>query len=117
MDLATFLIQLLTAVQYGLLLFLIAGGLTLIFGIMGIINLAPGSFYMVGAYLAWSLPMHLGSLWLALPAGIVLSVLLGIALEWLLIRRLYRLRHLPQRLLTPGLVPPLGGIASHLSGG
>ena len=69
MDLATFLIQLLNAVQYGLLLFLIAGGLTLIFGIMGIINLAHGSFYMVGAYLAWSLSMQLGSLWLAIEIG------------------------------------------------
>ena len=104
MDLATFLIQLLNAVQYGLLLFLIAGGLTLIFGIMGIINLAHGSFYMVGAYLAWSLSMHFGSLWLAIPVGIVLSVLLGIALEWLLIRRLYRLGHLQQVLLTYGLI-------------
>ena len=104
MDFATFLIQLLNAVQYGLLLFLIAGGLTLIFGIMGIINLAHGSFYMVGAYLAWSLTMHFGSLWLAIPAGLVLSVLLGIVLEWLLIRRLYRLGHLQQVLLTYGLI-------------
>ena len=104
MDLATFCIQLLNAVQYGLLLFLIAGGLTLIFGIMGIINLAHGSFYMVGAYLAWSLSMHFGSLWLAIPAGIVLSVLLGLLLEWLLIRRLYRLGHLQQVLLTYGLI-------------
>jgi len=104
MDFATFLIQLLNAVQYGLLLFLIAGGLTLIFGIMGIINLAHGSFYMVGAYLAWSLSMHFGSLWFAIPAGIVLSVLLGMLLEWLLIRRLYRLGHLQQVLLTYGLI-------------
>ena len=104
MDLATFLIQLLNAVQYGLLLFLIAGGLTLIFGIMGIINLAHGSFYMVGAYLAWSLSMHFGSLWLAIPAGIALSVILGLLLEWLLIRRLYRLGHLQQVLLTYGLI-------------
>jgi branched-chain amino acid transport system permease protein len=104
MDFATFCIQLLNAVQYGLLLFLVAGGLTLIFGIMGIINLAHGSFYMVGAYLAWSLSMHFGSLWLALTGGIVLSVLLGMALEWLLIRRLYRLGHLQQVLLTYGLI-------------
>ena len=104
MDLATFLIQLLNAVQYGLLLFLIAGGLTLIFGIMGIINLAHGSFYMVGAYLAWSLSMHFGSLWLAIPAGIVLSIALGVAIEWLLIKRLYRLGHLQQVLLTYGLI-------------
>ena len=104
MDLPTFLIQLLNALQYGLLLFLIAGGLTLVFGIMGIINLAHGSFYMVGAYLAWSLTLHVGSLWLALPLGLALSVLFGMALEWLLIRRLYRLGHLQQVLLTYGLI-------------
>jgi branched-chain amino acid transport system permease protein len=55
MDLATFLIQCLNAVQYGLLLFLVASGLTLIFGIMGVINLAHGSFYMIGAYMAYAL--------------------------------------------------------------
>ena len=55
MDLATFLVQCLNAVQYGLLLFLVASGLTLIFGIMGVINLAHGSFYMLGAYLAFAL--------------------------------------------------------------
>ncbi len=104
MDLPIFLIQLLNAVQYGLLLFLIAGGLTLVFGIMGIINLAHGSFYMVGAYLAWSLSVQTGSLWLALPLGVALSVLFGLALEWLLIRRLYRLGHLQQVLLTYGLI-------------
>src|SRR5258706_4870774 len=59
---------------------------------------------MVGPYLACSLSMLLVGLWLALPAGIVLSVLLGIALEWLLIRRLYRLGHLQQVLLTYGLI-------------
>ena len=53
MDLATFLIQCLNALQYGLLLFLVASGLTLIFGIMGVINLAHGSFYMIGAYMAY----------------------------------------------------------------
>lgn len=104
MDLATFLIQLLNAVQYGLLLFLIAAGLTLVFGIMGIINLAHGSFYMVGAYLAWSLTSALGSLWLAIPVGLLLSVLIGMLLEWLLIRRLYKLDHLQQVLLTYGLI-------------
>jgi branched-chain amino acid transport system permease protein len=53
MDFATFLIQTLNSLQYGLLLFLVASGLTLVFGIMGIINLAHGSFYMIGAYLAF----------------------------------------------------------------
>ena len=104
MDFPTFLIQLLNGVQYGLLLFLIASGLTLIFGIMGVINLAHGSFYMVGAYLAFSLTGLTGNFWLALPAGLALSVVLGLALEWLLIRQLYRRDHLYQVLLTYGLI-------------
>ena len=104
MDSATLLIQVLNGIQYGLLLFLIAGGLTLIFGIMGVINLAHGAFYMVGAYLAYSLTGLIGNFWLALPAGLALSVLLGVALEWLLIRHLYRRDHLYQVLLTYGLI-------------
>src|ERR671926_133260 len=55
MDATTFFIQCLNSVQYGLLLFLVASGLTLIFGIMGVINLAHGSFYMIGAYMAYAL--------------------------------------------------------------
>jgi len=104
MDSATLLIQILNGIQYGLLLFLIAGGLTLIFGIMGVINLAHGTFYMVGAYLAYSLTGLIGNFWLALPVGLVLSVVLGVALEWLLIRHLYRRDHLYQVLLTYGLI-------------
>ena len=104
MDFHTFLIQLLNGVQYGLLLFLVASGLTLVFGIMGIINVAHGSFYMVGAYFAWWLTGKLGSFWLALPAGIALSVAIGMLLEWLLIRHLYRRDHLYQVLLTYGLI-------------
>jgi branched-chain amino acid transport system permease protein len=104
MDFATFLIQILNAVQYGLLLFLVASGLTLIFGIMGIINLAHGSFYMIGAYLAWSLSGRLGNFWVAIALGIVLTVLLGMLLEWLLIKRLYQRDHLYQVLLTYGLI-------------
>jgi len=71
---------------------------------MGIINLAHGSFYMIGAYLAWSLSGSLGNFWAAIALGIVLSVLLGMLLEWLLIRHLYRRDHLYQVLLTYGLI-------------
>lgn len=104
MDIATFLIQLLNGVQYGLLLFLIAGGLTLIFGIMGIINLAHGSLYMIGAYLAFSLTRQIGNFWLALAAGVAIAVLIGVALEWLVMRFLYDRDHLYQVLLTYGLI-------------
>src|SRR5260370_41800126 len=95
-----FFIQVLNGVQYGLLLFLVASGLTLIFGIMGIINLAHGSFYMIGAYLAWSLSGRFGNFWVAIALGIFLTVLLGMLLEWLLIKRLYERDHLYQVLLT-----------------
>ena len=104
MDISTFLIQLLNAVQYGLLLFLVASGLTLVFGILGVINLAHGSFYMIGAYLAWSLSERLGNLWIAIGVGLVASMLFGMLLEWLFIRRLYRRDHLYQVLLTYGLI-------------
>src|SRR5216117_576033 len=96
MDVYTFLIQLLNALQYGLLLFLVASGLTLIFGIMGIINLAHVSFYMIGAYMAFTLSSLTGSLALAIVLGVILSVLLGIVLEWALFSRLYQRDHLEQ---------------------
>jgi len=104
MDIANFFIQLLNSVQYGLLLFMLAAGLTLIFGIMGVVNLAHGSFYMLGAYLAWSLSAQSGSLTLAILGGAALSVLFGLALEWLLFRHFYERDHLDQVLLTFGLI-------------
>jgi branched-chain amino acid transport system permease protein len=104
MDFPTFLIQLLNSVQYGLLLFMLAAGLTLIFGIMGVVNLAHGSFYMLGAYLAYWLSTLLGSLTLAIIVGIALAVLFGLALEWLLFRHFYERDHLDQVLLTFGLI-------------
>ncbi len=104
MDFATFLIQLLNSVQYGLLLFMLAAGLTLIFGIMGVVNLAHGSFYMLGAYLAYSLSGYFGSLTLAILGGALLSVVFGLALEWLLFRHFYHRDHLDQVLLTFGLI-------------
>ena len=104
MDLTTFLIQCLNSVQYGLLLFLVASGLTLIFGIMGVINLAHGSFYMIGAYLAFSLSSLLGSLPLALLVGTVLAVAFGYVLEWVFFSYLYDREHLQQVLMTYGLI-------------
>jgi branched-chain amino acid transport system permease protein len=103
-DVYSFLIQLLNSVQYGLLLFLVASGLTLIFGIMGIINLAHGSFYMIGAYMAFSLASLTGSLFVAIVLGTALSVVLGVVLEWALFSHLYKRNHLEQVLLTYGLI-------------
>ena len=99
-----YLIQLLNGIQYGLLLFLLASGLTLIFGIMGVINLAHGSFYMVGAYLAYWLSRATGSFWLAIPLGAAVALTIGILLEITLFRRLYKRDHLYQVLLTFGLI-------------
>src|SRR5579863_5116437 len=103
-DLVFFLIQVLNGVQYGLLLFLVASGLTLVFGIMGVINLAHGSFYMMGAYIAFSLTALTGNLWIAILLGVPLAALVGFALETLLFRHLYCRDHLFQVLLTYGLI-------------
>ena len=105
MDLATFLVQCLNALQYGLLLFLVASGLTLIFGIMGVINLAHGSFYMIGAYLAFTLaPFFGGNFAATLGAGLVLAVIFGYLLEWAFVSYLYERDHLQQVLMTYGLI-------------
>jgi branched-chain amino acid transport system permease protein len=113
-DLASLLIQLLNGVQYGLLLFLVASGLTLVFGIMGIINLAHGSFYMVGAYMAFVFASATGSLLAGVVLGIGLSVALGMLLEWTLFARLYQRDHLDQVLLTYGLILVLEELRSIL---
>ena len=109
MDVATFLVQCLNALQYGLLLFLVASGLTLIFGIMGVINLAHGSFYMIGAYLAFALApvfaAHVGwGFFAALALGLVIAVILGYVLEWAFFSFLYERDHLQQVLMTYGLI-------------
>jgi len=108
-DVATFLVQCLNALQYGLLLFLIASGLTLIFGIMGVINLAHGSFYMIGAYMAFALAPLVaatfgGGFFATLAVGTVLAVLLGYVLEWAFFSFLYEREHLQQVLMTYGLI-------------
>lgn len=105
MDPVSFLIQLLNAVQYGLVLFLVASGLTLIFGIMRIINLAHGSFYMIGAYLAFALSTHVTlSFGSTLIIGVALSLVFGFLLEKLFFSFLYDREHLEQVLLTYGLI-------------
>ncbi len=109
MDLATLLIQCLNAVQYGLLLFLVASGLTLIFGIMGVINLAHGSFYMIGAYMAYALAPWVGAtfdgaFFMTLAVGLLLSIAFGYLLEWSFFSFLYEREHLQQVLMTYGLI-------------
>ncbi len=109
MDFSIFLIQCLNALQYGLLLFLVASGLTLIFGIMGVINLAHGSFYMMGAYMAFALAPVVaatfgGGFFATLLVGVVIAVILGYVLEWAFFSFLYDREHLQQVLMTYGLI-------------
>ena len=104
MDLTGFLAQLLNGLQYGLLLFLISSGLTLIFGVMGVINLAHGSLFMIGAYAAWVIAGLTGALWLVLPAAMIGGLVFGALLERGLFRRFYHRQHLDQVLLTFALI-------------
>lgn len=104
MDVASLLSQLLNGVQFGLLLFLVASGLTLIFGVLGIINLAHGSLYMIGAYTAYVVSRSFGSLALAMPIAILGGLVLGALLERGLFRFFYTREHLDQVLLTFALI-------------
>ena len=96
--------QLLNSLQFGLMLFLLAAGLTLVFGIMDLINLAHGSLYMIGAYLVATLAVASGSFWIGLAGGVAASAVLGAVLECTVIRRLYQRDHLSQVLGTFALL-------------
>ncbi|MCB1752273.1 MAG: branched-chain amino acid ABC transporter permease [Gammaproteobacteria bacterium] len=99
-----FLEQLLNGLQLGVMLFLMSAGLTLVFGIMRVINLAHGSLYMVGAYVAATVFLHSGSFILGLLAAITAAGLVGMLVELLVLRRLYGRDHLDQVLATFGLI-------------
>ena len=121
MDFAVFLVQCLNALQYGLLLFLVASGLTLIFGILGVINLAHGAFYMIGAYLAyalapWAAEHFGGGFFSAIAIGLVLSIAFGYLLEWGFVSYLYHREHLQQVLMTYGLILVFEELRSLLAG-
>jgi branched-chain amino acid transport system permease protein len=95
--------QLLNGLQYSALLFLLSAGLTLVFGIMNVINLTHGSFYMVGAFCAAAAVAKTGSFLAAILAALVGAGLYGLVIELLVIRHLYRRDHLDQVLATLGL--------------
>ncbi len=103
-DLVTFGIQLLNAIQYGMVLFLVASGLTLVFGILGVINLAHGAFYMLGAYLAYWIALYTGSFLVAIAGGVAIAFVIGLLLETIFVRLLYGRDHLAQVLLSFGLI-------------
>lgn len=96
--------QALNGLQFGLMLFLLAAGLTLVFGIMDCINLAHGSLYMVGAYFVASSALAADSFWIGLAAGVAGAAFLGLILELAIFRQLYRRDHLSQVLATFALL-------------
>ncbi|MGE3362617.1 MAG: branched-chain amino acid ABC transporter permease [Rhizobiaceae bacterium] len=96
--------QVLNGLQFGMMLFLMAAGLTLVFGVMGLINLAHGSLYMVGAFACAVVAAATGSFWIGLVASLVTAAAAGTLVEVLVIRRLYRRDHLDQVLATFALI-------------
>lgn len=96
--------QVLNGLQSGVMLFLMAAGLTLVFGVMGLINLAHGSLYMVGAFAAAAVAAATGSFLLALIAALAAAAAAGALIELLVIRRLYARDHLDQVLATFALI-------------
>ncbi|MGY6695738.1 MAG: branched-chain amino acid ABC transporter permease [Roseinatronobacter sp.] len=104
MSLALVLEQLLNGVQFGLMLFLMSAGLTLVFGVMGLINLAHGSLYMIGAFLCAAVAGATGNFWLGLVGGIAAAAAAGALIEMVVIRRLYTRDHLDQVLATFALI-------------
>jgi branched-chain amino acid transport system permease protein len=98
------LVQVLNGLQFGLILFLIAAGLTLVFGVMDFINLAHGVQYMVGAYLMAALTAWSGSFWLGLALALPAALAVGLLLEVLVFRHLYDRSHLDQVLATFGVI-------------
>jgi branched-chain amino acid transport system permease protein len=97
-----FVAQLLNGLVYGVLLFLIAAGLSLIFGLMNVVSLAHGSFFMLGAYFGLSIFKITGSFWLALILAPIPVIILGVLMELMFLRPLYHRGHLDQVLLTFG---------------
>ena len=108
--------QILNGIQFGIALFLMSAGLTLIFGIMGVINLTHGSLYMVGAYAAALVAAKTGSALLALLAGLAGAAVAGIVIELVVIRRLYARDHLDQVLATFALILIINQSATMLFG-
>lgn len=104
MTIALALEQLLNGIQLGVMLFLMAAGLTLIFGVMGLINLAHGSLYMVGAFACATVAAWTGSFWLGLIASLACAAAAGAIVELAVIRRLYDRDHLDQVLATFALI-------------
>lgn len=99
----TFIIQALHGLVYGCLLFLVSAGLTLVFGMMSVLNIAHASFYMLGAYFAFQMLQWIGNFWISLLVCPIIVGLLGIALERFLLRRIHSAGHVQELVLTFGI--------------
>lgn len=121
MDGPTFVILVVDGLSRGLLYFLIASGLTITFGVMNVINFAHGAFFMIGAYLTWTLMDSLGgtmgSFWIAIIVSALVVGVVGALLERFIIRRIYDAEHVLQLLLLWGLVLILDGVVLEVWGG
>ena len=104
MGLAGFLLQLLNGLQFAMLLFLLAVGLSVVFGLMNFINLAHGTLYMVGAFVGYSVARHTGSFWAGLAAGPAAAAAAGAAFYVVLLRRMQAESAMKQVLVTFGLI-------------
>ena len=104
MSFTLFLEQVLNGLQFGIMLFVMAAGLTLVFGVMGLINLAHGSLYMAGAFACAAVAAATGSFWLGLAASLAAAAIAGMIVELVVIRRLYARDHLDQVLATFALI-------------
>lgn len=116
MSTTLFLILCLNGLQYGMLLFLISAGLTLVFGVMGFINLAHGVQYMVGAYLLFAFTALTGNFMLSVVLSLGAALLFGLVLEYVVFRHLYGRTHLDQVLATFGIIIFLNELAKVVFG-
>lgn len=108
--------QLLNSLVLGMLLFMMSAGLSLIFGLMNVVNLAHGSFFMIGSFTAFSLAQWSGSFWFALAVGWVPAVAAAVLMERIFIRPMYSRHHLDQVLLTFGFIFVFGDVCKYLWG-
>lgn len=116
MDIQLVATQILNGLQFGVLLFLLSAGLTLVFGIMNFVNLAHGSLYMMGAYVAAAVFNMYGSFLLAVAVAVPAAVLIGIALDRIVLSGLYARDHLDQVLATFGLILVFNEVVHYLWG-
>jgi branched-chain amino acid transport system permease protein len=108
MTASIYMIQAMHGLVYGMLLFLVASGLTLVFGMMGVLNFAHAAFYMLGAYFAYTVTVYLGNFWLSLIVAPLIVGVLGVLIERFLLQKAHKGGHVAELLLTFGVFYVLG---------